>query len=244
MLYFRNWKHKKTQAVSHTCDPRCYLLYFPAPWTAVKIKPHQPAITDNKISDKQGASEQESVLCLLCGFCWRLSSHSNTESKPERQMSAKSDRSNTLRSLFIENQDLSCSFTEALQAGAGSQWLYFYYINHTHTHTHTHIHTHIRAGEGLWSLCVCTGEQYVVIRQSWKGILNPCASLYNRLVQLILSETLENRAHDPVDFFCLIHWNQFTLSLKPALLILYSEQMFHPSRKSKFLFTFLQIIPL
>lgn len=29
-------------------------------------------------------------------------------------MSAKSDRSNTLLALFISNQDLSCSFTEAV----------------------------------------------------------------------------------------------------------------------------------
>ena len=170
MLYFRNWKHKKTQAVSHTCDPRCYLLYFPAPWTAVKIKPHQPAITDNKISDKQGASEQESVLCLLCGFCWRLSSHSNTESKPERQMSAKSDRSNTLRSLFIENQDLSCSFTEALQAGAGSQWLYFYYINHTHTHTHTYTHTYV-LGRGFEAFVFAQGSNMLSLGNHGKAFL-------------------------------------------------------------------------
>lgn len=38
----------------------------------------------------------------------------------------------------------------------------------------------------LWSLCVYTEEQYVVIRQSWKGTLNPCASLYNSLFHLII----------------------------------------------------------
>lgn len=203
--------------MSQTCDPRRYLLYFPAPWNLCQNKTSS-AGNYQRQNQWQTGSEQESVLCLLCGFCWRLSSHGNTESKPERQMSAKSDRSNTLRSLFIENQDLSCSFTEALQAGAGSQWLYFYYI------AHTHVHTHICwgcGGGGLWSLCVCTEEQYVVIKQSWIGIINPCASLYNRPCPINSTETLEYRAHDPVDFFCLIHWNQFALSLRPTLLMLY-----------------------
>lgn len=76
-------------------------------------------------------------------------------------------------------------------------------------------------GGGLWSLCVCTEEQYVVIKQSWIGIINPCASLYNRPCPINSTETLEYRAHDPVDFFCLIHWNQFALSLRPTLLVLY-----------------------
>lgn len=121
-------RHK--QRHRHVIRVTRYLLYFPAPWNLCQNKTSS-AGNYRRQNQWQTGSEQESVLCLLCGFCWRLSSHGNTESKPERQMSAKSDRSNTLRSLFIENQDLSCSFTEALQAGAGSQWLYFYYIAHT-----------------------------------------------------------------------------------------------------------------
>lgn len=81
-------------------DPTCYLLSYsvhPKELSKQNLISQQLGIT--KISDKHGVNS--SLLCLLCGFCLRLSSHSNTESKPERQMLAKSDRSNTLLSPFI-----------------------------------------------------------------------------------------------------------------------------------------------
>lgn len=42
---------------------------FPAPWTTVKIKPHQPAITNDKISDKQAASSSLHCVCFVA-FVW------------------------------------------------------------------------------------------------------------------------------------------------------------------------------
>ena len=133
------------------------------------------------------------LLYLLWGFCLRLSSHGNTPSKPERQMSAKSNRSNTLLSLFISNQDLSCSSNWSCPAAAGSHWLCFYCV--------TRACERWRGERWLWSLCVDTREQYVVIKQSWKSISNPRAFLYHRLYHLIRGKSGAPSSRSQVDVF-------------------------------------------
>lgn len=75
------------------------------------------------------------------------------------------------------------SFSSA-EAGAGSQWLCLYYIIHARKCWGG------RGDQSLWGLCVCTEEQYVVIKQSWKGIRNPCASVYSRHFLLITLRSL------------------------------------------------------
>lgn len=74
----------------------------------------------------------------------------------------------------------------------GSQWLDFCCVTYTCTHTHTH--TTAGGNLGLWNLCVCTEEQYVVIiMQSWTAILNP--PLFNKPLRWI-TENRPRWTHD------------------------------------------------
>ena len=72
-------------------------------------------------------------------------------------------------------------------------------------------HVHANAGRekdelSLWSLCVDTEEQYVAIKQSWRVIPNPCASLLlNRLFHLIIKTSVQHTASVPGGFICLIN---------------------------------------
>lgn len=174
---------KAYETHTHTKSLGLFTFVCRASWGAVKIKPHHPAIR-NQWNQWQTAGEEQqqlSAACLLCGFCLRLSSLGNTQSKAERQMSAKSHRSNTLRSLFMRNQDRSCSST-------GADWLEQEVSDCisivSHTHTQTGQWWRRTRSRGLWSLCVYTEEQYVVISRSWRGVPNPL--LFNRIVHLII----------------------------------------------------------
>lgn len=180
--------------------------------TSVKIKPHQPAITDDKISDKQGASRSLYCVCFVAfveGFHHTAIQRAN--------LSGRCQLNPTV-------QTRSAPYSSKIRTWAAPLLKLSRLEREVSDCTSIILHTHVCwgcGGGGLWSLCVCTEEQYVVIKQSWIGIINPCASLYNRPCPINSTETLEYRAHDPVDFFCLIHWNQFALSLRPTLLVLY-----------------------
>ncbi len=66
----------------------------------------------------------------------------------------------------------------------------------------------------LWSLCVYTEEQYVVVKQSWMGFLNPLQKA------LSFNYSLQLPAHIACGFIGLMY-SQIGLRLRPVLLMLW-----------------------
>ena len=122
-------------------------------------------------------------VCFVA-FCAKLSSHSNTESKPDQQMSAKSHRSNTPASSI----HLKSGLELLLYWSCSRKSVIGLLLYHTHRQTHTHTHTHatekmIRAFEAF----VLTHRSNMLsLSNHGKSFLIPVFLLDNRLVHLIM----------------------------------------------------------
>lgn len=146
-----------------------FTFAFPAPWTTVKIKPHQPAISDDKISDKQAASSSLHCVCFVA-FVWGFH-HTAIQ---RANLSGRCRLNPTVQTRFPPYSSKIRTWAASLLRPSGwsrkSVIVLLLYYKRTPT-------LGGNSDPSLWSLCVYTEEQYVVIQRSWKGILNPlCAA--------------------------------------------------------------------
>lgn len=166
---------------AHTKSLGLFTFVCRASWGAVKIKPHHPAIRNQW---NQPAWSSSSRLLPVCFVAFVSGSHHSVIHRAK--LSGRCRLNPTVQTCFAP---YSCEIrTGAAPVLEPTDWsrrsVIVFLLYQTHTHTHTGQCWRGTRSRGLWSLCVYTEEQYVVISRSWRGILNPL--LFNRIVHSII----------------------------------------------------------